>query len=227
MKMLIRIKIGVVEKIGDMTTGKIVTYAGNLSRLGSERGWVHMRTDGLSTVGPCPEWSLLREITSSEPKKEQMTFPKAWAKCKGMGGYIPCPRDNWANNQLNEFIKKHYTTIVSQPIPGNEIQSYNPAPFLETQSKNVVDIDRNPSFWILLSEMGHSPENELMDFYGLFLYFAHAIFQEKNGTETVDTQKLKSIKMIWLGVKKTNGKWLCKDPAQNLNGYEGIVLHYC
>ena len=75
--------------------------------------------------------------------------------------------------------------------------------------------------------MGHSPENELMDFYGLFLYFAHAIFQEENGLETVDTKKLKSIKMIWLGVKKTNGKWLCKDPAQNLNGYEGIVLHYC
>ena len=99
--------------------------------------------------------------------------------------------------------------------------------FLETQSKNVVDVDWNPSFWILLSEMGHSPENELMDFYGLFLYFAHAIFQEENGLETVDTKKLKSIKMIWLGVKKTNGKWLCKDPDQNLNGYEGIVLHYC
>ena len=52
-------------------------------------------------------------ITSREPKKEQMSFPKAWAKCKGMGGYIPCPRDNWANNQLNEFIREYYTTIVS------------------------------------------------------------------------------------------------------------------
>lgn len=51
---------------------------------------------------------------SSEPKKEQMTFPKAWAKCKGMGGFIPCPRDNWANNQLNEFIREWYTTKVSQ-----------------------------------------------------------------------------------------------------------------
>ena len=75
--------------------------------------------------------------------------------------------------------------------------------------------------------MGHSPRNGLMDFYGIFLYFAHAIFQEEDGSETVDTQKLTSIKMIWLGVKKTNGKWLCKDPAQNLNGYEGIVSHYC
>ena len=52
---------------------------------------------------------------SREPKKEQMTFPKAWAKCKGMGGYIPCPRDNWANNQLNEFIREWYTTKVSLP----------------------------------------------------------------------------------------------------------------
>ena len=56
-----------------------------------------------------------------------MTFPKAWAKCKGMGGYIPCPRDNWANNQLNEFIKNHYTTTVSQPTPGNEIQNADPS----------------------------------------------------------------------------------------------------
>ena len=44
-----------------------------------------------------------------------MTFPKAWAKCKGMGGFIPCPRDNWANNQLNEFIRDWYTIKVSQP----------------------------------------------------------------------------------------------------------------
>ena len=62
-----------------------------------------------------------------------------------------------------------------------------------------------------------------MDFYGPFLYFAYAIFQNDDGSEEVDTDKLKSIKMIWLGVKKTNGKWLCKDPAENLNGYEGIV----
>ena len=29
--------------------------------------------------------------------------------------------------------------------------------------------------------------------------------------------------MIWLGIKKTNDKWLCKDPEVNLNGYEGTV----
>jgi len=90
--------------------------------------------------------------------KEQMSFPKAWAKCKGMGGYIPCPRDNWANNQLNEFIREYYTTI-----------------------------------------------------------------DEETGEENVNEAKLKSIKMIWLGIKKTGDKWLCKDPEQNLNGYEGFL----
>ena len=41
-----------------------------------------------------------------------MTFTKAWQKCKAMGGYIPCPRDSWANNQLYELIRDWYTTIV-------------------------------------------------------------------------------------------------------------------
>ena len=39
----------------------------------------------------------------------------------------------------------------------------------------------------------------------------------------MDTAKLKSIKMIWLGIKKTNDKWICKDTSVNLNGYEGKV----
>ena len=53
---------------------------------------------------------------------------------------------------------------------------------------------------------------------------AYVIFQdEETGEENVNEAKLKSIKMIWLGIKKTGDKWLCKDPEQNLNGYEGIV----
>lgn len=45
-----------------------------------------------------------------------MTFPKAWAKCKKMGGYIPCPRDNiWDYNGLNDFIEDWYTTKVIKP----------------------------------------------------------------------------------------------------------------
>jgi len=32
--------------------------------------------------------------------------------------------------------------------------------------------------------------------------------------------------MIWLGIKKTNDKWLCKDPDVNLNGYEGRVSDF-
>ena len=32
--------------------------------------------------------------------------------------------------------------------------------------------------------------------------------------------------MIWLGIKKTNDKWLCKDPEVNLNGYEGRVSDF-
>ena len=43
-----------------------------------------------------------------------MTFPKAWAKCKEMGGYIPCPRDVWDYNQLKDFIRDLYTTKVIQ-----------------------------------------------------------------------------------------------------------------
>lgn len=90
--------------------------------------------------------------------KEQMTFPKAWAKCKGMGGYLPCPRNDWGNNDLNEMVKKWYTTVDS------------------------------------------------------------------NGLEKVDDSKLKSIKMIWLGIKKAGDKWICKDQTINLDGYEGFLM---
>ena len=44
-----------------------------------------------------------------------MTFPKAWAKCQEMGGYIPCPRDSWDYNRLIDFISDWFTTEVSQP----------------------------------------------------------------------------------------------------------------
>ena len=32
--------------------------------------------------------------------------------------------------------------------------------------------------------------------------------------------------MIWLGIKKANDKWLCKDTDVNLNGYEGRVSDF-
>ena len=60
----------------------------------------------------------------------------------------------------------------------------------------------------------------------LITFRLNALFQDKKnewGEPEVDEAKLKSIKMIWLGIKKTNDKWLCKDPEVNLNGYEGTV----